>query len=134
MTALFGDPDDLCDRDERVYDRLATGLAALSEPDLSSLTPAEVDKAMMWAYPPTGPRPKWLDALRRRIAHDSMFQTRLEAADPGEFPFRVKEFAASYHRLVSTSGEIRLLVMGPMHPPVQLMTPGADAPGGNDDG
>jgi hypothetical protein len=110
-------PDEL---DDLIYDRIAADMAAMAEPDLSGFERSDVTKAMIRAYPPSGPRPEWLDDLRRRIARDSFFQTRLQAADPTDFPFRVKEFAASYHRLTSLSGETRLLVMGPLQPPVQF--------------
>jgi hypothetical protein len=113
------------DLDDRIYDQAAADLAAMKEPDLSDFAPGRVDEAMMRAFDSSGPRPEWLDDLRSRIAEGSVFQTRLEDADPDEFPFRIKEFAASYHRLVNTSGATRLLVMGPFQPPFQFMA--ADA-------
>ncbi|MFF3885596.1 hypothetical protein [Streptomyces sp. NPDC001914] len=122
-------PDDL---DDLIYGQVAADLAAMTEPDLSAFARGDVDQAMIRVYPPSGPRPEWLEGLRRRIAHDSIFQTRLEAADPADFPFRVKEFAASYHRLANTSGETRLLVMGPMQPPVQFVPDDPGRQGGSD--
>lgn len=113
------------DLDNRIYDQAAADLAAMNEPDLSDFAPGQVDEAMVRAFDSSGPLPEWLDDLRSRIAEDSVFQTRLEDADPDEFPFKVKEFAASYHRLVNTSGATQLLVMGPFQPPFQFMA--ADA-------
>ena len=130
MKAVINDSEDL---DDRVYDRAAADLAAMNEPDLSDFEPSEVDVAMLRAFEKSGPRQEWLDELRSRITRDSGSQTRLEDADPDEFPFRVKEFAASYHRLVNTSGATQLLVMGPFQPPFQFMAPGADTQGGTGD-
>lgn len=130
MNAMIDDSEDL---DDRVYGRAAADLAAMNEPDLSDFEPSEVDEAMLRAFETSGPRTEWLDNLRSRITRDSGSQTRLEDADPDEFPFRVKEFAASYHRLVNTSGATQLLVMGPFQPPFQFMTPEADTQGGTGD-
>ncbi|MET7486301.1 hypothetical protein [Streptomyces sp. NPDC005538] len=127
---MIDDPQDL---DDRVYGRAAAALAAMREPDLSDFEPDQVDGAMLRAFDPSGRR-QWLDDLRSRITQDSGSQTRLEDADPDEFPFRIKEFAASYHRLVNTAGATRLLVMGPFQPPFQFMATESDAQGGPDDG
>ncbi|MEU0476814.1 hypothetical protein ACFW5S_32765 [Streptomyces olivaceus] len=113
--------------DERIYDKAAAALAALREPDLAEFSDAEVDAAMDRAFTPVGPRQEWLDGFRRRVLDAGDGLTRLEDADPDDFPYLEKSMAVAYQRLRGPSGRSRLLVMGPFQPPFRFPAP--DGPG-----
>ncbi|MEU3255368.1 hypothetical protein [Streptomyces sp. NPDC006997] len=105
--------------DRRIFDKTAADLAAMAEPDLTGFDDDDVVRAVART---TGREPgqRWSDELRRRVAHESLYQVRLEEADPEEFPFRIKQFGATYHRLIGPSGT-RLVVIGPFARPVRFV-------------
>lgn len=106
--------------DERIYLQASAALAQMAEPDLSAFSKPDVDMAMGRAFSQFGPRPEWLAAIRSLIHTISGGATRLEDADPSEFPFRIKDPATAYQRLIGDTGT-QLLVMGPFQPPFQFM-------------
>jgi hypothetical protein len=106
--------------DERIYAQAAAALAHMAEPDLSDFSKPDVDIAMARAFNQFGPHAEWLAAFRSLVQTMSGGVTRLEDADPSEFPYRIKDPATAYQRLVGETGT-QLLVMGPFQPPFQFM-------------
>src|SRR3712207_3788794 len=83
-----------------VHEAIAGALARLTEPDLGGFDDEQIRRAMDEAYG-TDVRinPDYLAWLGRRIGELSGGMTQLRDAQPDEFPFRSKDFSATYHRL-----------------------------------
>jgi hypothetical protein len=62
----------------------------------------------------------YLAWLTRRVHEVSGGMTRLEDADPAEFPFRSKDFTATYHRLVGLFVQ-RLVIFERATPPFMIV-------------
>lgn len=104
--------------DDIVYEAIADGLARLAQPDFGAIDPARVELAVVRAFTMDGPRPGWLDDLRRRVVVASDGATALEDADRDKFPALMKDPSAVYQRVVGP-GQSRLAVIGPFTPCVQ---------------
>lgn len=106
--------------DNPVFESAAKSLAALKQPDFSGFSADEVDAAMETVFTASGLDPYWLAQLKSRIQELSLGLTQLEDASPEGFPFRVKSFGTSYHRLKGLFRS-QLLVIGPFKPQIQFM-------------
>jgi hypothetical protein len=109
--------------DEPIHEQAAVALAALREPDLSAFGAERVALVMSRVFTQHGPRPDWLAALRSRIQELSFGMTSLQDADPSTFPFRVKNPATAYQRLVGLF-RTELLIIGPFSRPFQFISVG----------
>jgi hypothetical protein len=103
-----------------VLEAIASALARLDPPDLSSLPTNEVDQARAVLFGPEGLRPEYLDDLRRRVTVDSGGSLSLVDADPSTFAYLSKEFGARYLRLTGSNVD-KLLILGNTTPPVQFV-------------
>jgi hypothetical protein len=103
-----------------VLEAIASALARLDPPDLSSLPTDEVEQARAMLFGPEGLRPEYLDDLRRRVTVDSGGAVSLVDADPSQFAYLSKEWGARYLRLTGSDGD-KLLILGNTSPPVQFV-------------
>jgi len=111
--------DEDVDREQDIYEAIAFGLSRLTEPMLSGYSPDEIARAMGRVMRFGGPDPAFQGFLRDRVAALSDGMTRLEDADPAEFPQRSKDPSVWYVRVVGLL-LTRLGVIGNYTRPVEL--------------
>jgi hypothetical protein len=105
--------------DQDIYEAIAFGLSRLMEPMLQAYSADEIALAMGRVLRFQGPDPGFRAFVRERVGALSDGLTRLEDADPAEFPERSKDPSVWYVRVVGPVFT-RLAMIGNFTRPVQL--------------